>query len=276
MLRLVFLCFLFCLPVPIFAGGWAFHMITAKKAISSLPPGELKDILSVYETPVLNGAKYPDIGFSVSETEVSYWLHTAEFMNYLLSSLEEGTCQNFDTQDCRKKLAFVFGCVAHEMGDVNFDKNFLQGVAKADFSGNLSQAQEYTDKRFDTVFIKSYQMHHWLPPFYQPIDLVLGAFQKADIPMQRKSLIAMHSMQALQYSVLIFYAQYAADRIAERSVWAKENHKTGPGGVEDTARAIADLWVRAWEVIESSNKKKLPRFRTWNHGWPNTFIDLVP
>ena len=40
----------------------------------------------------------------------------------------------------------------------------------------MSRAQEFSDKKFDTVILKRYKMYSWIPKFYQPVDLIFKAF----------------------------------------------------------------------------------------------------
>ena len=169
------------------AGGWAFHLKSTEEAVKRLPDGKLKDLLERQITPVLNGSKYPDGGYTIGEYDAAYWLHSADFLNAAFEDLEQGVCQNFDAVQCQRRVAFLFGCIAHEMGDVNFDRYFLTNVAEADFSGNVSKAQEFTDKRFDTVIIKHFKMENWIPSLYNPIDFIHRVFIKKDRSMKKKN-----------------------------------------------------------------------------------------
>lgn len=270
------ICFLLCLfyASPIWSGGWAFHLKSTQKAVDVLPAGELKNLLYEHMTPLLNGAKYPDGGHSLGEYETSHWLHSSEFFNLFIDDIEKFDCKVFNSKECQKKLVFILGCVAHEMGDDNFDRHFLTSVAEADFNGNFSKAQQFTDKRFDTVIIKRYDMFKWVPKIYHPLENVYRAFTKADITVSRKDLRLMQLMQRLQYAVLTSYAENAGERIARISSHATNNFVSGPGGINDTADKIARLWLEAWDVIETSKNMKLPRFRTWGH-WPYNNIEVL-
>lgn len=262
-------CFLFSQTV--YAGGWGFHLISTELALHLLPSGALKTQLSKQKTPLLNGSIYPDGGYMNGNDQVAEWTHE-KFPSNALEMLEMGSCKKFNSNDCQQEMAFVFGVVAHIMGDCNFDRYFLKGLAQAEFKNDMGAAQRFADLKFDTVIIKGYNHDKKIPAFYQPFDLAYEIYQEQGFELSRKDLSEMQVYQRVLYTALTSYSTHSAQRISKLSPWGTSHYKKGRGGVEETAQRIANLWLKAWKVIEESGEEKLPRFVVSGR-WPNKEID---
>lgn len=269
MLRIMMICLL---STRLIAGGWGFHLISTEKALETLPQGPLRALLTKELTPLLNGSIYPDGGYVYGQRELAEWTHKY-FLNPAFSKLEKQNCKNFRDLKCQKKLAFLFGIIAHIMGDCNFDRYFLRGLAKAEFDGDLDKAQNFSDLKFDTVVIKGYGLDTWVPKFYQPKEFVCKIYQENNFHVTQKDLSEMQSYQRVLYTALTSYATHSGERISHQSPWGTANFKEGVGGVEDTAKKIAEIWQKSWAIIEKSKSKTLPRFVVQGK-WPDLEIKI--
>lgn len=125
------------LPVnPLLACGNQTHAWITIDALSQLPAGELKSILTdpVLEPFLRNGTMFPDGGYAVDDNygEIAHWENFQDgYLDWILSQF--GT--DFSSGEAREHLAFWLGMASHGMADQVFDATFVESSRLHDAAG---------------------------------------------------------------------------------------------------------------------------------------------
>lgn len=175
-------------------GVWAHIHVTAW-AIENLPDGELKDFYSDPEVfnAALYGAAFTDSGYwpqagDLSRRSRAYGEHThwEPFIQDFVAWIITNDPPPWNTQESRKRVAFLMGCASHGMQDEIFDSLFLYQVREHD-----GGEQEEADPGIDGFFAKDGWIRH-VPSEYIPMDTLLelysGLSEDVDEPTIRQAV----------------------------------------------------------------------------------------
>ena len=172
-------------------------------------------------------------------------------------------------------MAHLLGSLAHSVGDVNFDRNFLTETARRQFGGDVSEAQKYTDIGIDFLAVFDHGRGFKIAGAWAPIDRLLEVFAMPPaIGVSANDLrraTAIHGLaqvgETLGSPFTYLYYKYKLG-------WAASNYYGARGGVDDTATLIARAWDLTWSALNEGRDGDI--FHSVA-GWPyvDFFVDGV-
>ncbi|EKD69967.1 MAG: hypothetical protein ACD_46C00687G0010 [uncultured bacterium] len=130
-----------------FAAGGITHMFIAKEAVKQLPP-QLRDVIYQNMDAYLVGAYYPDSGYiaNTGYGEDSHWdPFVYAFSDYLREKYPYPAQQN------PPLVAFLFGVATHRISDEVTHWTFYPEIAKYDFKGDKTKAEDVADMGIDIL-----------------------------------------------------------------------------------------------------------------------------
>ena len=111
---------------PALANGQSTHLWITEHALTHLPDGELKDIVSdpANRQMLRNGTMFPDGGYAVSDDygEIAHW---EGFQSAYREWIENNYPQPFSDAGAQH-VAFLMGMASHGMADQVFDSLFME------------------------------------------------------------------------------------------------------------------------------------------------------
>ena len=109
-----------------FANGQTTHVWITRHALTHLPDGELRQVLLDNETPLINGAMFPDGGYAFSPqhpyAETAHW---EPFQSLYLYWIVEEHGPPLDAEG-EQHAAFLMGMASHGMADQIFDSLYME------------------------------------------------------------------------------------------------------------------------------------------------------
>lgn len=283
-LRLTFTLVIACLaviPSTALGSGMTTHAFMAERAAAYVKSPALKRLLLLQGQQVLNGAQFPDSGYTPG-TGYGETAHWERFVNAYIDQIravapQRGCTLSDPLGACAPLVAHMLGTAAHGMGDETWDWLFeprttdhgekppnpcLNDPAYTDPSracpvnlsslkatpvNDLSSSVEYS---MDIAVISDYGRlagYSLLPP---PINDLLPVFAKlgeangtADKMLQGEAFIG----AALTGERAVSPAE--AQRLRRQMPWSWANVTRAPGGVDWSARAIASYYEALWKRL---------------------------
>lgn len=253
---------------PLFSSGINLHMLMADHALDRLQHKDLQILLQTEQDAYRNGAIFPDTGYMLGANygEFSHW--SSFFNPYIKYILQKCSIQQFRTdRDCQKLFAHFLGTLAHAIGDVNFDRYFVTEVAKREFSGDISKAQDYTDYWLDYIAMMEIPKAKEYPKKFVPLDDLINVYSEANYPVNREEV---RKNTSIQYWINVVamrrFAHIFWNRGIQMAPWAARHYYLAKGGVVDTAQLISGIWDKVWQKI--SMEDTIPVFYEKGR-WPN-------
>ncbi len=254
-------------PRSLWASGMTLHIWMAEKAAQEyVTQPELKELLDEQGAAWRNGAVFPDAGYAIKKPFGEY-AHWHEFLNAYYAVFRE-QCPSLATEPCRRIFAHLLGVLAHDIGDVNFDRHFVTSVAAADQGGDIDKAQALTDPGCDFLAILEHQRGFRIPDLKLPEDTLLAAFERGgEVNVTREDLRRSAGIQKLALVGEPLGSPFTYLYYKSKMSWGAQNYYSARGGVEDTARRIGIAWDLLWESLAAPLQDKALFFS--EGGWPN-------
>ena len=176
--------------------------------------------------------------------------------------------------ECGHLAAHLFGVVAHMVGDQMFDSKFLMEWKKRELASSVSAAQQIADTGMDVLALwdSRNDIHFDVPTAYAPIESVTKVFRSIDFRINGNPLTEadVKCGTDIIWWALVLERWYSFLKLSHyRRVvprWAKDHYVDGPGGVNDSARKIAEFWDELWiQLTEPAGfqEKKLIKWGSW-------------
>lgn len=228
------------------ASGMTLHIWMAEKAANEyVQIPELREFLQQQAAAYKNGSIFPDSGYAINHPFGEY-AHWHRFLNSYYEVIDS-RCDDLGNAKCGKAFAHMLGVLAHDIGDVNFDRHFVTAEAHHDHAGDIGTAQSYTDPGCDFLAILEHKRGFKIPDLNLPEDELLAAFDLGgEVSVTSEE---MNKGAAIQKLALVgeplgspfTYLYYKA-----KMPWGSRNYLDARGGVNDTARRIAHAWELIW------------------------------
>ena len=189
-------------------------------------------------------------------------------------------CQNKNLSSdthCRKLFSHFLGTFSHILADNNFDSLYVTEVAKREFSGSVSKAQQYLDPSLDVIALhENRERLGAFPEKWVPWKDLQKIYRRMNI---EKSQEEIEGTVSFQYWIIIIAKRitvpYLYERLKKKSPWGASNYLHAPGGVNDTAQYIAQQFNILWNIIENEGIffTEIPTFFEEGN-WPHTKLEI--
>ncbi len=257
---------LYLVTTNLFAAGMTVHMHMADVAIDQIKSPSLKKLLMNQRRIFRNGSIYPDSGY-VGKNQYGEYSHWSDFHNQYLEKISK-SCTWPLKGECREWVAHLFGCIAHSIGDVEFDRHFVRASSAHDFNGNYNKADSEISVTLDLLTIVQNKRGRVVPKKYVPYQFLNKVYEDEF----RGNLVKeMKHGSRIQYLGLLgerIIAPFGALKAKKSSPWTYKNYMSARGGIIPAGIEIAKVLDQAWEVMESSELKTLPVFFHFGR-WPD-------
>lgn len=234
------------------ASGQTTHVWTALSAVDRLPSGPVRDLLSdpAVHGALVSGTMFPDGGYSPFVNhdygETAHWEpFQMAYANWIVT-----TWPDPDSEEARLHTAFLFGLVAHGIGDQFFDAAYLER-SKAIEPWNSSGADTATDVVFASLVGGFPPNEHWVP--YE--DLV-PLFAEVGVEVDVETMAT--GMSSLDLAIAFVGSSGADPSVVEQYAaqypWASSHllDATVPGSPQQMPDVISVYWLRWWERMRGS------------------------
>lgn len=241
------------LASPLWASGMTLHIWMAEMAANEFVQiPELRSFLLEQDKAYQSGSIFPDSGYAIEHPfgEYSHW---EDFLNSYYQEIKS-RCPKLDSPDCRQAFAHMLGVLAHDIGDVNFDRYFVTEVARQDQGNDTGKAQSFTDPGCDLLAILEHKRAFRFPEFTIPHSFILSAFERGgEVTATPEDIYAGAAIQKLALVGEPLGSPFAYFYYKSKMPWGSKNYLTARGGVVDTARRIAFAWQLAWIFFHSDD-----------------------
>ncbi len=257
------------------ASGIILHLLVSQRASLYLTASHLQDLLREERDAVLSGTIFPDAGYLFGE-EWSEFSHWPTFLNTYLTSIHEQCSQEQLVKDahCRQLFAHFLGVLSHDAADTHFDQHFVRATAAKDFNNDMTAAQEYTDHWLDYLATMDIEDARVRFRKFVPAGDIAVIFAKAG---RSETIERVRQQLSLQYWINVValrrFAKVLAPRGRTIAPWSAVNYLDSRGGVNDSARVIAGLWDKVWNILVLKNK--LPTIVQEGQKWPDINFEVV-
>ena len=251
LLGLTGLCLIATASTPAHANGNHTHIGITLHAITHLPPGPLKQLLSdpAMRKMLIGGTIFPDGGYAVGHGygEAAHW---EPLQRALATRIREVCPQMPGDTGCKQRLAFLLGMASHGMADQTFDGLFMFAAKVHDKKGWSSGTFDSLDSMSDVMWAARHGAAD-SPELWLPLDDLLAAFAAQGISVEGETL---NDGQFLLLNAVLAYVRNAAKdpvkvKAAEaRYPWSSSHlddpHTAGSPFCE--GRIVAAYWRSLW------------------------------
>jgi hypothetical protein len=254
------------------SAGLTIHMFMADESLKYLKNEDLKELLMENIGAFRNGAIYPDTGYigkAIGTKQDLYgeYSHWSDFHDeYFL--IIKNKCKFPFEGECRRLFAHFLGCIAHTIGDINFDRYFNRSSAEHDFHGNYRATDDALTTGLDFVAIMKNKRGRIIPKVWHPVEELVELYLKISGRDLRKEIRRFTAIHKLLQIGERFAAPFAAMSVKRKAPWAYANYMTAKGGVHDTGERMAKLYDQLWDELIDYNYEGIVDFHH-NGGWPN-------
>jgi hypothetical protein len=260
--------FLFLLSFNLFGAGMTTHMFMAEKSINYFEETGLKTLLNEEKDAFLSGSIFPDSGY-FSKNSYGEYAHWSDFSNKYFNYIKNNCSFPFKG-DCKKLFAHMLGCIAHTIGDVNWDRYFNNLAKDHDFNGNYGKADDALTIGIDFTIIMKQTNRIKFPKKFLPKE-ILYEFLKDETDDKKKLKKDLKYNPSLQRGLLFgerVIAAFGYLSVRRKAPWSVDNYMSAKGGVTDTAKIMANLFDTVWRSLRTRGLEKLPVFKSGGV-WPN-------
>ena len=242
------------------ASGIITHSWMAAEAIPLVDDPGLRALLRAHAADVEGGAHFPDSGYAAGVVgvendygEEAHWPRWHESLARQIANDPE--CPNLSAADgpCARRIALLFGSVAHGMGDQVWDWLFEpNGPDQGESYVPPALADQFStgglEMQMDLVAIGDHDRRTTpeIPDWPNPTRLA-GSFARIgrnDVSVGDMDL-GHTAISVARNAERTLTQRYRAD-IVRNMPWTSSHLVTAPGGIRFAARAIAAAWDNLW------------------------------
>ncbi len=256
MKRLVCLVVWLCVPAAVArANGNNTHVWISEEAITHLPDGDLKTLLSRPENRqmLLNGTFFPD-GGSVIGDDYGEMAHWEPFVNAYKDWIVRTFPKPLTRGEAAQHVAFLMGVASHGMADQVFDSMFMKAGRVYDAAGWSDDTFDSFDTASDALLVAETQrfvsVEPWVPPD-------MSAFYRDQLAHTISNSTLNFAQELLAKEVLGFpqkAAREEPDRIAgyrTRYPWMSAHlmSLSEAGAPACEGGVVAAYWLALWDRL---------------------------
>ena len=246
----LFLMILWIWSETALANGQSTHLWITEHALTHLPEGELKGLLTRADLrPMLdNGTMFPDGGYAIFDDygEIAHW---EDFQDDYLEWIIANEPPPFRDEEAQHVFS-SWGSGSHGMADQVFDSLFMERSKLYDEAG--SELLDSLDTASDVLFVAATQPRD-VPEFWTPSGLFVDLYAQQD---HEVSTATMESGQTRLAAALVWVALMSEldERVAEYEVqypWSAAHlfDPMTPGSPPCEGAIIAEYWQTLWERL---------------------------
>ena len=277
---LLYMAMVLTCPVTVRANGQVSHVWISLKAVTHLPEGELKRLLSREDLKpmLMNGSMFPDGGYAVSDGygESAHW---EPFQSAYLAWVKSNFSPPWDGEGARH-VAFLMGMASHGMADQIYDSMYMER-AKVHDAGPQWQTHsmdEATDAMFAYYAGAPEVPEQWVPAAEMAalFQQALGHHVTAEKIEEGQNLVRI----ALWGVGLLANSPQAIADYRALFPWAAEHQldPAVPGNPPCEAEVVALYWQRLWKQLNGAISFDAPlmaRFpREGQYGHPRSAASI--
>lgn len=241
------------------AAGVTTHAYMAERAISKLPPGPLRDLLSANQDAVRVGAVFPDSGYAAGRLGSTDFGESAHWEPFVNDYVDELIARCVDpTPDpagaCADEVAHLMGTAAHGMGDETWDWLFEPRMADhGESPRDLPITDQSPEYAMDMVAIREWGRHATTYDYTADPALMRAVFERygrmdvdeADITAGDNAIKGVLGFEKIAAGAP--FNDYEDVRAAMPN--SARDYYYAPGGLEYSADAIAGYYEVLWQKL---------------------------
>jgi hypothetical protein len=247
---------------PSYGAGMTIHTMMGDASLKYLQESGVRDLIEDEHGAFQNGTFFPDTGYIGKDYKYGEFSHWSPFHNLYLKKIAD-QCETFPFRDsrCRKLFSHLLGTIAHSIGDMKFDRVFIPEAAKHDYGGDTTKADNDLSIALDFWAILTKGRAADVPRIWVPFDDLMPLYSdfpdKAALKKKMREKTRIHALAQVgeRFGSLPGYLYL---RYKHRAPWSYANIIEAPGGVEDTARLIAQVYDDIWRSLTKHGFAKLP------------------
>jgi len=263
---------------PAQAWGPFSHTELVRLAYDLLSDSELKTLLGNYKGSVMAGSVFPDWGMAygalpgkdgVKFGNLAEYAHWSEFITAYLDYIRQVYSPPYDEQES-KSIAFMFGIIAHNVGDPFFHDYLLPWVQINEIQIWGVPGHQDVEIGVDVFNIYRELGCRFLPEgcayeylevdWYLPVGPIMAAY--ADLYNDGVSWYELDDVNDLTAGWLAYQVASTGQISGESSPLTFSYYKgrlpvtwtifetLEPGGDFDAAGHIASMWERTWDIFD--------------------------
>jgi hypothetical protein len=279
-MKIVLLVFLFISTT--FGAGVTSHRFMSKKSLDYMRDAEVRDMLRRNFGTFLGATMLPDMGYLLGYIGKSNWwgeeTHWPPFLNWLWT-YNNNKCKSKGwppkgSSDCEQLWTIYFGVLSHSIGDIQWHGGYIFrfGVMESGAAVKSSQfnaAHTIADNMGDLPAVHLYGERSLGGSMnYDLVANMLNEFARfRNKPgVSKNDLILSHNLQEAWYAgIKLGWPAYYYFKLKYK--WGHDNYYGTLGGIDNTARRIAELT----DMISWENKRLgLSKITNLSNGgnWP--------
>lgn len=197
------------------ATGMQGHVYMAMCAAEKLPEGRVKKLLAENEMRLINGAFFPDSGYTNSQDpsqgEIAHW---EAFVESWVKEVRKAHPDPWSDPDGRKRIAQLLGLAAHGITDSTFDSLFFDRVMEVDPGGS-----DQLDMSMD-VFLVADLKRELIPELDHDAAFASTVFTGVAHPIAQKSVEKAMSTARSGMAAVVKVLAPAVENFSPKYPWA--------------------------------------------------------
>jgi predicted outer membrane repeat protein len=258
---------------PARALGPFSHNTVVRDAYDLLPESELKSLIGEYQGLVLAGSVYPD--WAIKGDYENYpgqpaeSAHSMEFIATYFDYVRLHYALPYDTEE-KKAVAFLLGLIVHNVSDPQFHSKFLPWAYDVDNVEEASVLLELITEYFPSAGVGPHQVVEIGVDVFNLSSPGNGSYDDVDwtfLPLAPMRA-AYHDLgvEIGDWDMLKGWQGYKNLSTAQVNVesllfpyflvdlpYTYFFYRSGPGGMDDSAQAVKQAWVAAWDLLNDAN-----------------------
>ncbi|MRS05282.1 hypothetical protein EG832_19015, partial [bacterium] len=267
--------------IPVRAWGPFSHTELVRLALDLVPPSDLKTLLQTYQGSVMAGSVFPDWGMAYALlpgkdadkfNNLAEYAHWSEFITAYLDYVRQNYHPPYDEQES-KSIAFLFGIIAHNVGDPFFHDHLLPWVQVNEIQ--IWGVPGHQDVEFGVDVFNIYRepwcvvipggtgcaYEYLFVDWYLPVDPIMAAYAELfsngvtwyeltdvnDLTLGWSTYQTASTAQIAAESTIATYDYYSVVRLP---ITHGIFQTLEPGGDFDAADHISGAWLATWAILD--------------------------